>query len=145
MSTSISRRNRSIDRCMLRAATLDAVGQGGSSWVPRLGILQSFVHRRCVMKRRLLALLGGMALIAVVSHVSVAGKAPKAGAQKGTAIKTSWGEPDLQGLWTDEYQTPVQRPAKFAQREFLTGAELAELDKVRATLSSFGDKRGEPG
>jgi hypothetical protein len=97
------------------------------------------------MRRRMLALLGGVAVIAVVSLVSVAGQAPTTKSQTGSAIKTSWGEPDLQGLWTDEYQTPMQRPAKFAGRELLTDAEVAELDKTRATLSSFGDKRGERG
>src|ERR1700736_5255224 len=97
------------------------------------------------MRPRMLALLGGVAVIAVVSLASVAGQTPTAAAQKGPALKTSWGEPDLQGLWTDEYATPLQRPAKFAGREELTDAEIAELDKVRGTLSSFGDKRGERG
>jgi mono/diheme cytochrome c family protein len=49
-------------------------------------------------------------------------------------LKTSWDEPDLQGIWTDELQTPMQRPAKFAGREFLTEAEIAELDAQRAAL-----------
>jgi hypothetical protein len=25
------------------------------------------------------------------------------------ALKTPWGEPDLQGIWTDESDTPLQR------------------------------------
>ena len=25
------------------------------------------------------------------------------------ALKTPWGEPDLQGIWTDEFDTPLQR------------------------------------
>ena len=29
-------------------------------------------------------------------------------------LKTPWGEPDLQGIWTDETDTPLQRPAKYA-------------------------------
>jgi hypothetical protein len=29
------------------------------------------------------------------------------------ALKTPWGEPDLQGIWTDEFDTPFQRPAKY--------------------------------
>src|SRR5438128_11894708 len=110
-----------------RSAPPEAVGQRfvagatpGSSDVLR--------SRRCEMGRRLLALLGGVAAIAVASLVSVEGQAPTTKAQTGPAIKTSWGEPDLQGLWTDEYTTPLQRPAKFAGREFLTDAEIAELD-----------------
>jgi hypothetical protein len=27
------------------------------------------------------------------------------------ALKTPWGEPDLQGIWKDEFDTPPQRPA----------------------------------
>jgi len=26
------------------------------------------------------------------------------------ALKTPWGEPDLQGIWTNEFDTPLQRP-----------------------------------
>src|SRR5207244_4093226 len=48
--------------------------------------------------------------------------------------KTSWGEPDLQGIWTDDVQIPFQRPAKFAGREFFTDAEIAEFDKQRSAL-----------
>src|ERR1700694_2419601 len=109
-----------------------------SLWVARLGSPEIFVHRRCVMRRRLLALLGGVAVIAVVSLVSVAAQTPTTAAKPakpGPAPKTSLGAPDLQGLWTSELQIPLQRPAKYAGREFLTDAEVAELDKVRATLS----------
>jgi hypothetical protein len=59
--------------------------------------------------------------------------------------KTSWGEPDLQGLWRAEYQIPLQRPAKYAGKEFFTDAELAELDKERAAKPAFGDKRAAKG
>ena len=30
-------------------------------------------------------------------------------------LKTPWGDPDLQGIWTDEFDTPLQRPAKYAR------------------------------
>src|SRR5712692_11749021 len=98
------------------------------------------------MRQRLRRLMSAATTVVGVSlaMATVAGQAPKP-AQKGPTPKTSWGEPDLQGLLTDETQTPMQRPAKYAGRELLTDAEVAELDRVRATLSSFGDKRGEPG
>jgi len=57
---------------------------------------------------------------------------------------TPWNEPDLQGIWTDEYQTPLQRPARFADREFLTEAEQAELDQRRNSLQGR-DRRGQAG
>ena len=32
-------------------------------------------------------------------------------------LKTPWGEPDLQGIWIDEFDTPLQRPADYADRK----------------------------
>ena len=58
------------------------------------------------------------------------------------ALKTSWGEPDLQGIWTDEFDTPLQRPAKYADQEFFTEAQRAELDKERsAVLTRFATEK----
>jgi len=51
-----------------------------------------------------------------------------------TAARTPWGEPNLQGIWTDEYQTPLQRPAKYAAKEFFTEEERAALDAQRAAI-----------
>src|SRR5262252_5525027 len=62
---------------------------------------------------------------------SAAASAPSA------ALKTPWGEPDLQGIWTDEFDTPLQRPAKYANQEFFTEAQREELDKQRA--AHYGD------
>jgi hypothetical protein len=59
-------------------------------------------------------------------------------------LKTPWGEPDLQGIWTDESDTPLQRPAKYANQEFFTEAQRAELDKERASLLGR-DRRVERG
>ena len=33
---------------------------------------------------------------------------------KGPPRKTAWGEPDLQGIWTDNYAIPLQRPSGYA-------------------------------
>src|SRR5258707_1098798 len=58
------------------------------------------------------------------------------------AVKTSWGEPDLQGIWTDEFDTPLERPAKYATQEFFTEAQRAELDQSRAAvLGRFATER----
>jgi hypothetical protein len=59
-------------------------------------------------------------------------------------LKTPWGEPDLQGIWTDETDTPFQRSPKYASQEFFTQAQRAEFDKVRATLRGR-DNRGDRG
>src|ERR1700746_887513 len=59
-------------------------------------------------------------------------------------LKTSWGEPDLQGIWTDESDTPLQRPAKYANQEFFTEAQRTELDEAR-TAMLVRDRRSERG
>src|SRR5499427_8018347 len=55
-------------------------------------------------------------------------------AMKTPPLKTAWGEPDLQGIWTDEFETPLQRPARYANQEFFTEAQRAELDQVRSGI-----------
>jgi hypothetical protein len=58
--------------------------------------------------------------------------------------RTPWGDPDLQGIWTDETTTPFQRPARFANQEFFTEEQRAELDLQRSGLLGR-DQRGEKG
>jgi hypothetical protein len=60
------------------------------------------------------------------------------------AQKTPWGEPDLQGIWTDETDTPLQRSPKYANQEIFTEAQRADLDKERSALLRR-DKRVERG
>ena len=44
-----------------------------------------------------------------------------------TAPRTPDGHPDLQGNWTTQTYTPLQRPERYAGREFLTEQEMVEL------------------
>jgi hypothetical protein len=60
-------------------------------------------------------------------------------------LKTPWGEPDLQGIWTDETDTPLQRPAKYANQEFFTPAQRAELDDTRTAVLVNADKGRDQG
>ncbi len=57
-----------------------------------------------------------------------------AGSRADASIRTPWGEPDLQGIWTTEVDTPFERPEQFGDREFLTPEEQAALDEQRAGL-----------
>ena len=66
----------------------------------------------------------------------------QAAAPSGPALKTPWGEPDLQGIWTDEFDTPLQRPPQYTNQEFFTEGQRAELDKMRsAILNRFATER----
>ena len=105
------------------------------------------------MRTRLFKSIGALAAILSVfvflkpAQVTVAQEGPTASvtAPKAAAtLKTPWGEPDLQGIWMDESDTPLQRPAKYANQEFFTEAQRAELDKERAALLGR-DKRVERG
>jgi hypothetical protein len=87
--------------------------------------------------------IGATALSAVVS-VSLTRTLAQAPAASAAAPKTPWGEPDLQGIWTDETDTPFQRSPKYANQEFFTDAQRAELDIQRSTLRGR-DARGERG
>jgi hypothetical protein len=60
--------------------------------------------------------------------------APASAAALKTELKTPWGEPDLQGVWTDETDTPLQRPAKYAAQKFFTATQRAEVDEARTAL-----------
>jgi len=59
-------------------------------------------------------------------------------------VKTPWGEPDLQGIWTVETDTPFQRSPRFANQEFFTEEQRAEFDKLRGSLRGR-DERPERG
>jgi hypothetical protein len=75
--------------------------------------------------------------VILVSVATTSAQAPVLSATAPTtaaALKTPWGEPDLQGIWTDEFDTPLQRPAKYADQEFFTEAQRAELDKERTEV-----------
>jgi hypothetical protein len=97
----------------------------------------------------LIAVSGALALAAltpVVIAKRAATLAIQAGspAQAGKAAKTPWGEPDLQGIWGLEQEIPLQRPDRFAGREFMTAAERAQLNKERATKPLVADQSNRP-
>ena len=46
------------------------------------------------------------------------------------APRTEWGQPDLQGIWNFNSNTPMERPDRFGTQEFLTPEE-AEQDRLR--------------
>ena len=108
------------------------------------------------MRTRLAQLIGAAALLALVVFSKPIGVAanqapstspktpPSASAAATPSLKTPWGEPDLQGIWTGESDTPLQRPAKYANQEFFTEEQRKELDNERSELLGR-DKRVERG
>ena len=78
------------------------------------------------MKRLLLAV--GAILVAAVAVSSA--QTPAGSTYKVPRLRD--GHPDLQGTWTTQTFTPLQRPKRYAGREFLTEAEADELIKLLA-------------
>ena len=81
-----------------------------------------------------LSIAGAAAAVISLSVVETQAQGPAGSgtAPAAAALKTPWGEPDLQGIWTDETDTPFQRSPKFANQEFFTEAQRAELDRLRS-------------
>ncbi len=93
------------------------------------------------MRVRMLGVFGAVVVLAVIAglmnaaQVDLAGQTAP-GAQSDASLRTPWGDPDLQGIWTDEFDTPFERPERFGDRAFMTAEEQAELDEQRAGLLS---------
>ena len=45
--------------------------------------------------------------------------------------RTPWGDPDLEGIWTNATLTPLQRPPELAAKEFFTPEEAAQFQRTR--------------
>ena len=96
------------------------------------------------MKSRLLGALSIVVLIAGITGLLRLARVPSdgAGAAAAAAGRTAWGDPDLQGIWTDPYQTPLQRPPQFASKEVFTDQERAALDRAARGDPSSRPARG---
>ena len=70
------------------------------------------------------AMLAAVALI----PVHAAAQTKKAAAKTWTQTKTPWGEPDLQGIYSNRTITPFERPAEFAGKAILSDEEIAQIE-----------------
>jgi hypothetical protein len=96
-------------------------------------------------ERRFTGLIITIAIAAAWSMASTRAQAPAgSAAAPGATLKTPWGEPDLQGIWTAEDDIPLQRLPKYADQEYFTEAQRAELDQARADMLAR-ERRAERG
>ena len=56
-------------------------------------------------------------------------------AQLAASLRTPWGEPDLQGIWSNPAVTPLQRAEEYGTREFLTEEEIAAAERELFEIS----------
>ena len=57
------------------------------------------------------------------------------------APKNAWGDPDLSGVWNFASNTPMQRPEKWGDQEFLTSEQLEEEIMRQQTRAQAADER----
>jgi hypothetical protein len=61
---------------------------------------------------------------------------------KYVAPKTEYGQPDLRGVWNFSSDTPLERPARYKDREFLTREEWLEQHQKRESRAAENEKEG---
>jgi hypothetical protein len=88
--------------------------------------------------------------VVLVAPMYLAGQGLPVAAKPATTVSKSWmtsktpdGQPDLQGVWTNSTLTPLERPAEFAGKEFLTEQEAS--DYVKRTLQQVSSDRRDGG
>ena len=93
------------------------------------------------MSHRVLVVAGAVAV-----SLALSGPTPVA-AQ--TVPHTSWGQPDLQGIWDFRTITPMQRPEDLGDKAFLTAEAAANLEQEavdrNTRLWNEGTRRTEAG
>ena len=92
--------------------------------------------------------MGHRLLSAVVVVVLGLGASLPLSAQTGrgwTSPRTTWGDPDLQGTWTNETITPFERPAALADKPTLTEAEARAIEVQSAQQREKADGPARPG
>ena len=87
------------------------------------------------MSLRVLRFFSGLALATAVASLTAI---TVEGQSKWTPPRTPDGRPDLQGNWTNNSVTPLQRPPAWAGKTTLSDAELDELKKLVAQVTEEG-------
>jgi hypothetical protein len=82
----------------------------------------------------------GQAAPAATKEASTSADAKKAWTQPHTPD----GYPDLQGVWTNNTLTPLERPKALGAKEFYTEAELADLMKKDQARLALNEEEGRP-
>ena len=57
------------------------------------------------------------------------------------APKNAWGDPDLSGVWNFASNTPMQRPEKWGEQEFLTSEQLQDEITRQQARAKAADER----
>jgi len=91
------------------------------------------------MKKQRAALLTIAGVAAMVLVSSAQGPQRRAAAGTYAAPRNVFGQPDLEGVWTNDSITPLQRPVAWADKTTLTDDEVEQLKRAKAQLEESGD------
>src|SRR6185503_8493839 len=138
MTTVLNRRARVANTC-----PRDAKSAKDSVFSGRRGrMMAAQVKGAWAMRRFVLLVVAGSAFAAAATLVA---QTSHGGARNWTPPKTAWGEPDLQGTWTNETITPFERPKHLADKPFLTKEEATDIERQAARQRDNADSAARPG
>jgi hypothetical protein len=108
--------------------------------------MEAPMHRRNITFVVAVAVVLSLIQIQAMAQSLNAKPATTAAADTWKAPRTVDGQPDLQGVWSNNNATPLERPKELAGRAYLTDQEVAALKKKAAELfdngksdAAFGD------
>jgi hypothetical protein len=81
--------------------------------------------------------------VPVVAQAQAAAPTPPPAKPAWTPLHTPWGEPDLQGTYSNRTITPFERPDNVGNREFFTREEVVAIEK--RALEGGGDENRRRG
>ena len=101
------------------------------------------------MRQRIFSILASLALVPLpfASMTIQAQTARKPATRTWNPVRTPWGDPDLQGTWTNTTTTPLERPDDLTGKVVLSDEELGKRDAETAARVSFDRPvgNGNPG
>ncbi|MGM0633074.1 MAG: hypothetical protein ACQETO_07850 [Pseudomonadota bacterium] len=58
--------------------------------------------------------------------------------------RTAWGHPDLQGIWSNATQTPLERPASYGEQRAMSEAEAMDREAVASRRQEQSNQPSDP-
>jgi hypothetical protein len=108
-----------------------------------------------------LALVSALAVTTVASAQTTSGSARETSKEAPASIaaeasskartkpyvmpRTPWGDPDLQGLWSNQTSTPLERPSALQGKATLTPEEAEEREEAARLNADLPPRPGDPG
>ena len=74
--------------------------------------------------------------------LAIVAEPPLAQLRPQSSSRLPWGDPDLEGIWTNATLTPLQRAPELGTKEFFTPDEAAAFDKQRIEQTNADRPRG---